>query len=99
MNSLRAVFVEDDPRLAAQLKPHYRDLFAGCGYSVEFFDASDESDAREAVEKKDPHLVICDLGFDKEFAGLHLIRTLRTAYPDLFFIGTSRGGYTNRDID
>jgi CheY-like chemotaxis protein len=99
MKDLRAVFIEDDTRLAEELKPHYGHLFRGCGYDVLFVDASNESDARRAIDTQDPHVVICDLGFDKEFAGLHLVRTLRTAYPDLFIVGTSRGGYTNRDVD
>ena len=51
------------------------------------------------IDGNDPHVLICDLGWDKDFAGLHLIRELRKTYPDIFVIGTSMGEYSNRDID
>jgi CheY-like chemotaxis protein len=98
MKKLKVVFIEDDARLA-ELKPHYSKLLLGCGYDVEFFDAAGESEARKIIEAHDPHVLICDLGYDKDLAGFHQIRTLRTAYPDLFVIGTSMGEYSNRDID
>src|ERR1017187_1228738 len=99
MKKLRAIFIEEDARLAEDLKPYYTKLLLGCGYEVEFWDASGESETRRIIDMRDPHVLICDLGWDKEFAGLHLIRNLRTAYPDLFVIGTSMGEYCNRDID
>ncbi|MCA3314266.1 MAG: phosphotransferase [Roseomonas sp.] len=99
MKTLRLVFIEDDPRVAEQLKPHYTKLLIGCGYSVEFFDAQNELNARKIIDTQDPHGFICDLGFDKDYGGLHLIRALRISYPDLFVIGTSMGGYTNSMVD
>jgi hypothetical protein len=99
MKILRAIFIEDDADLAERLKPHYRQLFVGCGYEVQFADAKGEPQARKAIERWDPHLLVCDLGFDREYAGLHLIRALRMNYPDLFVIGTSRGDYPPRTID
>ena len=99
MKTLKVVFVEDDPGVARQLKPHYAKLLAGCGYDVEFFDAQGEAQARRVIETQDPHVLVCDLGFDKDYGGLHLIRILRTDYPDVFVVGTSRSGYNNSMVD
>lgn len=99
MKSLRMIFVEDDPRVADQLKPHFKRLLMSCAYDVEFFDAQNESQARKVIETHDPHGMICDLGYDKDYSGLHLIRSIRIAFPDLFVIGTSMGGYTNSIVD
>jgi hypothetical protein len=99
MKKLKAVFIEENSKLAEGLKPHYSKLLLDCGYAVEYFDAQGENDTKKIIDKHDPHVLICDLGYDKEFAGLHLIRTLRKEYPDLFVIGTSRGECNNHIID
>lgn len=99
MRTLRAIFIEEDPKLAEDLKPHYSEFFAKCGYDVKFFDAKGQGQAQKVVENHDPHVIVCDLGYDKDLAGLHTIRALRTQYPDLFMIGTSMGTYTQRDTD
>lgn len=99
MKILRAIFIEEDPRVAGELKPHYRNLLTKCGYDVVFFDAQNETQARKAIDAQDPHILICDLGFDKDYAGLHLIKALRTNYPDLFMVGTSMGEYSNSLVD
>ena len=99
MKHLRALFIEDDADLAELLKPHYSQLFEACEYQVIFHDARGEKDARRLIESVDPHILICDLGLDRDYDGLHLIRTIRTHYPDLFVIGTSRGDYSPRNVD
>jgi hypothetical protein len=100
MKKLRAVFIEDDTRLAKDLKPHYSEFFRGCGYEVDFYDAQQsEGQVRKIIEAQDPHVLICDLGFDNENVGLRLIRELRKSYPDIFVIGTSRSEYNSRAID
>jgi len=99
MKKLRAIFIEDDSVMAEGLKPHYKSFFEACGYEPVFFDAKGEGAARKLIEGEDPHILICDLGFDTELSGLHTIRALRGSYPDLFVIGTSRGEYRNKVID
>lgn len=96
---LRAVFIEDDATLAEELKPSYAKFLLDCGYEVQFFDAQTESHARRHIDLQDPQLVICDLGWDRDFAGMHLIRNLRKGYPDLFIIGTSRSPHSSEDVD
>ncbi|HMI20101.1 MAG TPA: phosphotransferase [Sphingomonas sp.] len=99
MKSLRAIFIDDDSKMAAELRPHYASFFEACGYQATFFDAKGEGAARKLIDAEDPHILVCDLGFDTDFSGLHTIRTLRGSYPDLFVIGTSRGDYRSEVID
>lgn len=99
MKSLRAVYLEDDAKLAQMSKKFYESFFAQCGYEAELFDAIGEGAGRKVIDAQDPHVLICDLGLDKEFEGLHTIRALRGAYPDLFVIGTSRGDYQAKMVD
>jgi Phosphotransferase enzyme family len=99
MKKLKAVFIEDQASQVDALKARHKDLLAKCGYDVEFYDAKDESSARKTIDTHDPHLLICDLGFDRDYIGLLWIRAIRKDYPDLFVIGTSRGGINSNNID
>lgn len=99
MKSVRLLFIEEDNTMSSQLEPHYKRFLSHCGYEATFIVCQNESQARRAVEVEDPHGFICDLGYDNSYAGLHLIRTLRSLYPDLFCIGTSQSDYPVSLID
>lgn len=99
MKALRAIFIERSVELADVLKPHYQAFFEGCGYEVVFADADGEGQARKLIDSFDPHIIVCDLGWDREWDGFHTIRELRKSYPDLFVIGTSRNPFDNKIFD
>lgn len=94
MLPIQIAFVENDAELRTELIPHYTRFFEHCGYHAKIFECGFDHDFKQLFESQEIHCVICDLGYSSDYSGLLLITNLRTNFPDILVIGTSRTEYS-----
>lgn len=98
MKPLKVIFIEKDKELFQSAQSFYARVFETAGYEAVFTWAEGEGGAHAEILNTWPHVVICDLGYEEQYAGLVVLANLSRDFPDLFFIGTSRGDYSPRDV-
>lgn len=96
---LKCLLLEPTRDFHVPLVEMYSRIFYQAGYDSVFDCVLSEKDARILLNEKNIDIFICDLSFNTEDnAGLLVVRSVKTDFPDVFIIGNSGADIGYRQV-